>query len=151
MIAEPAWEASEIDAVATIRDAANAALTNRVQGDLFELSVLLCDDAKIQGLNRDFRDRDEPTDILSFPALEDAPIAGIPAPLGDIIIAHETASCDAQAHGKTLKDHLAHLTVHGCLHLIGYDHIGDADAAAMESLEKTILAALGISDPYALA
>jgi len=110
-----------------------------------ELAIVLADDAAIRSLNARWRGRDEPTNVLSFPA-------GAPAGatlLGDIVIAYETTAREAQSEGKPLADHLAHLAVHGFLHLLGYDHAADDEAETMERLECTILARLGIADPYA--
>ena len=110
-----------------------------------EISVVLCGDAFIRELNRKWRGRDEPTNVLSFPAGGD--LASAPL-LGDIVIAFETTSREAIEAGKPLRDHLAHLVVHGFLHLIGHDHAETAEAVAMETLERAILARLGIADPY---
>jgi probable rRNA maturation factor len=112
-----------------------------------ELSLLLTDDAGVQDLNRAWRGLDKPTNVLSFPG------SGIPSPdgvrhLGDIAVAFETVDREATEEGKVLADHLAHLIVHGALHLLGYDHEGDAEADAMEALEVKTLASLGIADPY---
>lgn len=116
-----------------------------------ELAVLLTDDVAVRALNRTFRGKDAPTDVLSFPAGPRP--RGVPPdcswPLGDIAIALETAARDAAAAGKPLAEHLAHLVVHGTLHLLGHDHEEPCAAAAMESLERRILAGLGIADPYA--
>ncbi len=112
-----------------------------------EISVLFCDDAFIRELNRKWRGQDKPTNVLSFPAGG----TGTPGPgclLGDIVIAFETTSRQALEAGKPLRDHVAHLLVHGFLHLIGHDHIEAAEAEAMEALERAILARLGIDDPY---
>ena len=112
---------------------------------------MLTDDSAIHALNRDWRGHDAPTNVLSFPA---QPLRGRkPAPaasLGDIVIAFETTRREAAAEGKPLKDHLAHLAVHGFLHLVGYGHDKDRDARKMESLEVAILAGLGVPDPYAV-
>ncbi|WGJ14617.1 rRNA maturation RNase YbeY [Methylocapsa sp. D3K7] len=113
-----------------------------------EISVVLCGDAFIRELNRKWRGRDEPTNVLSFPAAGD--LASAPL-LGDIIIAFETTAREAAEAGKPLRDHLAHLVVHGFLHLIGHDHAETAEAVAMETLERAILAKLGIADPYGAA
>ena len=113
-----------------------------------EISVVLCGDAFIRELNRKWRGRDEPTNVLSFPAAGD--LASAPL-LGDIIIAFETTAREAAEAGKPLRDHLAHLVVHGFLHLIGHDHAETAEAVAMETLERAILARLGIADPYGAA
>ncbi len=110
-----------------------------------EISVVLCDDAFIRELNRKWRGRDEPTNVLSFRAGGDPASASL---LGDIVIAFETALREAVAAGKPLRDHVAHLLVHGFLHLIGHDHEEAAEAELMEALERVSLARLGIADPY---
>ncbi len=109
-----------------------------------EISILLCDDAFIQDLNQKWRGMDKPTNVLSFPA-GGGPLSQI---LGDIVIAYGTAAREAEAEAKPLRNHVAHLLVHGFLHLIGYDHEIAAEAEAMEALECAILADLGIDDPY---
>jgi probable rRNA maturation factor len=112
------------------------------------LSVLVADDAAIQSLNRQWRGADKPTNVLSFPAAKAPSI--VPRHLGDIAISYETAIREAQAEARPFAHHLAHLVVHGFLHLLGYDHESDAAAEAMESLERKILARLGIPDPYGM-
>jgi len=125
-----------------------------------ELSVLLCDDATIAVLNGRWRGQEQPTNVLSFPApLPDGARlpAGSPSdatpsdkiPLGDIAIAGETLVREADASGKTVPAHLAHLVVHGFLHLMGYDHETDDEAEEMERLERDILARISVADPYA--
>ena len=106
-----------------------------------ELSVLLCDDARIQVLNRDYRLKDKPTNVLSFP--QDDPIM-----LGDIVVSYETVAREAQNHNKTLVHHFQHMVVHSLLHLLGYDHMDEEDALEMEQLEVEILAKLHIENPY---
>jgi probable rRNA maturation factor len=113
-----------------------------------EISVILCDDAFIRALNREWRGHDEPTNVLAFPAGDDP--ASTPL-LGDIVIAFETASREAFEAGKPLRDHVAHLLVHGFLHLIGHDHKEAAAAEAMEALERASLARLEIANPYLAA
>ena len=110
-----------------------------------ELAVVLTDDAAIRTLNRTWRGKDEATNVLSFPA-QSPP--GTPALLGDIVIAYETTAREAQAEGKPFRHHLAHLAVHGYLHLAGHDHEADAEAEAMESLEIAVLARLKVPNPY---
>jgi probable rRNA maturation factor len=113
-----------------------------------ELAIVLTDDSTIRMLNRDWRKIDEPTNVLSFPATN-ARADGAPPLLGDIVIAYETSAREAAAEAKPFAHHLAHLAVHGFLHLHGYDHTADEDAETMERLERAILARLGVSDPYA--
>ena len=134
---------------ATLRRAAPAAwLTSS------EVSVLLCDDARMRELNRSHRGQDRATNVLSFPAQELDPERAVPAPLqgpvllGDIVLAAETVRGEAAAEGKPTADHLCHLLVHGCLHLLGHDHQTTAGARRMERLERLVLADIGISDPY---
>lgn len=127
----------------------------------FTISLMGCDDARIAVLNADFRGKPQPTNVLSWPSEErGAEFAGeVPEPpepgapedpesLGDIAIAWETCAREAEAQGKPMTDHVTHLIVHGVLHLLGYDHIEEEDAALMEGLEVRILASLGVSDPY---
>lgn len=111
------------------------------------VSVLLGDDAAIAALNRQFRGKDGPTNVLSFPAAHEGAMAeGL---LGDIALAAETIALEAENQGKSFDNHAAHLIVHGFLHLLGYDHGDKAEAEAMEARERAILAGLGIEDPYA--
>jgi probable rRNA maturation factor len=139
-------------AEAVIRCAiASAAKARPVQIGGAEVSVLLCDDAAIAALNARWRGREGPTNVLSFPPPHGEPSprgADRPTPLGDIAIAYETAAREAADHGKTLPDHLAHLAVHGFLHLLGYDHHLESEAERMERLERDILAEIGVPDPY---
>ena len=116
----------------------------RDERDKWAVTVLLTDDASIRDLNARFRGKDQPTNVLSFPAPETA------APhLGDIALAYGVCAREAEAQGKSLQHHLMHLTAHGVLHLLGYDHETDAEAEEMEGMERAILATLGVSDPYA--
>lgn len=118
----------------------------QAEGKSGAVSLLLGDDASIADLNQQFRGKAGPTNVLSFPP---APGTGEPGFLGDIALAAETIVEQAQFQGKRFENHAAHLVVHGFLHLIGYDHEKPADAEAMEARERTILASLGIEDPYA--
>lgn len=122
---------------------------------LVEVAVRLTDDGEVQALNRDYRGKDKPTNVLSFPqyAPDDFAMLGNTDDgeilLGDIVLALESCAREAADKGVALADHAAHLMVHGTLHLLGYDHLDDASAAAMEGLETKALAKLGIADPYA--
>ena len=111
-----------------------------------EVSVLLCDDAKIRDLNKLWRGIDEPTNVLSFPADDVADGFSL---YGDLAIAFETTAREAAEEGKSVEAHLSHLVVHGFLHLLGHDHEEDEEAEEMEASERRILAGLGIADPYA--
>ena len=108
------------------------------------VALLLADDAALQALNRRFRGRAAPTNVLSFPSGASAPDF-----LGDIAVSYETCDREAREKGASFADHAAHLVVHGLLHLAGFDHENDRDALAMEALEAEILGALGVADPYA--
>ena len=135
--------------VAAVALGAAAHLVDR-PAERIEVSILLTDDAQVRQLNRDYRKQDKPTNVLSFPALDDdtpIPPEG-PVLLGDVIIARETTEREAFDESNTLKNHLSHLVVHGVLHLLGYDHMEDGEAEEMESLERSILGALGVPDPY---
>lgn len=113
-----------------------------------ELSLLFTDDAHIRVLNRDWRAKDRPTNVLSFPAFAVAPGDPVPPMLGDVALAFETIRSEAELDGKPFDHHLTHLVVHGVLHLLGHDHEEDGEAEAMEALERAILARLAIPDPY---
>ncbi len=134
-----AWTGALPDTEAVVERAAQAAL-GAVQGDIV---VLLTDDAAVRELNGRFRDKDKPTNVLSFPAPENA----FPH-LGDIVLAYGVCATEAEAQSKTLADHLSHLVVHGVLHLLGRDHEDDAEAEEMEAEEREILAQIGVADPY---
>ncbi len=113
-----------------------------------ELSLLFTDDEHIRVLNRDWRGKDKPTNVLSFPAFEISPGDPLPPMLGDIAIAFETVSSESALEGKPFEHHLNHLIVHGFLHLLGYDHETDEEAEQMEGVERRVLARLAIPDPY---
>ncbi len=113
-----------------------------------EVSLLLTGDEQMRGLNREWRAKDKPTNVLSFPAVQPDKLPRAPF-LGDIAVAFETLAREAEEEGKAVGDHYTHLVVHGFLHLLGYDHQTDAEADAMERLETQILGALGVEDPYA--
>ncbi|WP_286830021.1 MULTISPECIES: rRNA maturation RNase YbeY [Kordiimonas] len=124
-----------------------------------ELSVRIVGNAESQDLNRDYRGKDKPTNVLSFPGIDPdglmdafdmAEAGGPPVMLGDLVIAGPVVVTEAGKQNKQVHHHLAHLSLHGVLHLMGFDHIEEEDAEEMEALEREILAGLGISDPYAL-
>jgi len=128
----------------TVRRAvAQAAATTSTNGT--ELAIVLTDDSAIRQLNRLWRGIDAPTNVLSFPSKR---AADAPPHLGDVVLAYETVAREAKAEHKPFAHHLAHLAVHGFLHLIGHDHEREADAEAMEQAERDILRRLGIPDPY---
>jgi probable rRNA maturation factor len=144
-VVDPAWlAAGDVDTLA--QDVVAATLTEvgrRVHPDA-EISIRLCDDDEIRALNLTWRDKDKATNVLSFPAP-----AGDRGPLlGDIVIAFQYVSEEARDCGRSLRDHVTHMLVHGLLHLLGFDHEPEAQADAMEDFERRILAKLGIDDPY---
>lgn len=119
-------------------------------GAALELAIRLVGDAESRALNHDYRGKDKPTNVLSFPAeLPEVVLAGLDErPLGDLVICAPVVAREADEQGKALAAHWAHMTVHGMLHLLGHDHIEAADAAVMEPLEIAILARLGWDNPY---
>ena len=135
---DAAWAKALPGVERLVRKAARAALGTRVKS----LTVALSDDRRVRTLNKRDRRKDKPTNVLSYPS-------GEKAFLGDVVLARQTVWREAREQNKTPADHLAHLVVHGTLHLLGHDHeTGDADAERMEALERRILKKLGISDPY---
>ncbi len=141
-IADPAWSQALEDAEALVRAAATATLES--EGAVGEgVTVLLTDDETVRELNARFRRQDKPTNVLAFPAP-----ANPERLLGDVALAHGVCAREAVEQGKSLADHLRHLVAHGVLHLLGYDHMSDDEAQAMEGRERSILAGLGIADPY---
>lgn len=149
VIEDDRWREALPDAAALAASCFKAAarLEPGVNGGV---ALLLTDDAGVRALNARYRDQDKPTNVLAFPAGEAAlggPLGG-PVFLGDIALARETCLREASERGAPVADHAAHLIVHGLLHLIGYDHHADAEAAAMERLETAILQSLGVADPY---
>ena len=142
-VEDPAWTTALPNAEALTLEAAEAAMLS--EGAIGEgVTVLLTDDATVHDLNARFRQQDKPTNVLSFPAP--------PNPerhLGDVALAFGVCAREAGEQGKPLSHHLQHLVVHGVLHLLGYDHMRDDDAEAMEGLERAVLAGLGVPDPYA--
>jgi probable rRNA maturation factor len=155
------WEAAVADVEQRVEAAARAAFDAADRPDILgvapaEMSLVLADDALVRTLNRDYRDKDKPTNVLSFALLDgsddtDDVLArdeGMPILIGDVILAFETVQREAREQGKSVEDHLTHLVIHGVLHLLGYDHLSDPDADRMERLETSILARMGIADPY---
>src|SRR6185437_10785681 len=137
LVEDPKWR-SHRGLLARLTKAAEAARRSaRLKGNF---TILLADDRKLQALNRDFRGKDKPTNVLSFPGLEGHG--------GDIAIAYGVTAKEAKAAAKNFADHASHLVVHGVLHLAGYDHERPKDAKIMEPLEVKILKRLGIEDPY---
>jgi probable rRNA maturation factor len=117
----------------------------------FAVAISFISDNEMQTLNAQYRGKDKPTNVLSFPMIEDfSDLKRWPEPLelGDIVLAYETTSQEAFDEGKSLSDHTSHLLIHGLLHLFGYDHMTKKDAKEMEGLEVAILAELGIENPY---
>jgi probable rRNA maturation factor len=148
-IAAAGWRKAFDNPSVAIRKAVRAALKDELpRGAATALSILLTDDAEMRKLNAGWRAKDKPTNVLSFPAEAAVDPAAPPAYLGDIALALATCRREAKEQGKTLADHVVHLTVHGVLHLLGYDHMTREEAAAMEPREVQILAMLGIADPY---
>ncbi|ARO13895.1 putative rRNA maturation factor [Ketogulonicigenium robustum] len=156
LIEESRWQAVDLEALAE-KAAAAVAARLALPGDL-EVSLLACNDARIADLNADFRGKPTPTNVLSWPSEERGarvageipllPVAGDAPEIGDIAIAFETCAREAEEAGKPMADHVTHLLVHGCLHLLGFDHEREADATLMEGLETEILGKMGLADPY---
>ena len=154
VIEAPEWEDLALEALAERAERATLAHLS-LDADAFETVVLGCDDTRIATLNADFRGKPQPTNVLSWPS-EDrapqtpgaAPRAPQPGELGDIAIACGVCVAEAVAANKPVPDHVTHLIVHGILHLLGYDHMTELDAALMERMEVEILATLGLPDPY---
>lgn len=153
IIEDTRWAELGLEALA---ERAVAAVLAHLELNACDVSLLACDDARISVLNGDFRDKQSPTNVLSWPSEErGAAKAGThPAPpegdpeLGDIAMAFETCQREAAEQNKPFEHHILHLVVHGVLHLLGYDHVRDGDGDLMESLETAILAKLGVPDPY---
>lgn len=134
------------DAARRAVEAALAETQSKCRKDA-ELAVILADDRRLKELNGIWRGKDQPTNVLSFPAAEGDEIATSEL-LGDVVLAFETIAAEAKSGGKTLDDHFAHLVVHGTLHLFGFDHVDADEAERMENAERSALKRLGIADPY---
>lgn len=147
-----AWETASFNAKAVARRAIRAAWGNagRPRRES-EVSIVLGDDSFVQELNRTYRGQDRPTNVLSFPNDDENGPDDAACLLGDIVLAYETIMREAGEQNKNLADHLSHLCVHGLLHLLGHDHQTPAEARRMETLEISILAELGIADPFTIS
>jgi probable rRNA maturation factor len=142
VVLDAGWAGALPDAAKLARRAARAAFVGARRGGRRSLNVALADDKGVRLLNARDRNKDKPTNVLSYPS-------GERDFLGDVVLARQTVWREARAQKKTPADHLTHLVVHGTLHLLGYDHeTGAADAERMEALERRIVARLGIADPY---
>ena len=150
----PAWRERLPRVESLARSAAEACLGAAGHpGGEVEISIVLADNATQQKLNRDYRGRDVPTNVLSFASSATGNGAGEaagPILLGDVVLAYETVRREARDQGKPLPDHVSHLVVHGVLHLLGYDHEAEAEAEEMERIEVAVLDGLGVADPYVL-
>jgi probable rRNA maturation factor len=158
----PLWEGTAEAWTARAEAAARAAVQQTPHGEMlthpaaYEISVKLTDDAEVQALNATYRNKDKPTNVLSFPMLQPGFMEATGMAddgeilVGDIVLAYETCAREAGEKGVSVTDHASHLMVHGVLHLLGYDHVDDeAEAQEMEEMETRALAQLGIADPYA--
>jgi probable rRNA maturation factor len=156
---EGAWPDHDWEALAD--RAARAALSLSAQGEMLtiaatiEISIRLTDDDEVRKLNAQYRQKDKPTNVLSFPMIQPDLLDTVTTNsddgevlLGDIVLAHGVCAREAEERGISVADHATHLIVHGTLHLLGYDHLGDDEAEAMEAIETDALASLGLADPY---
>ena len=159
LIEDDRWQAMDLDRLAS--DAARETLLHLAHDPAAcDISLMACNDERIAGLNGEFRDKPVPTNVLSWPAEElRAEIAGHPPTppvrdfdgvleLGDIALSYDTCQREAVEAGKPMTDHVTHLIVHAVLHLLGYDHERDLDAAVMQAIETEILGKMGLDDPY---
>lgn len=158
-IEDDRWQQADIDAIASQMTTATL-LHLGIDPDTCELSLLACNDARIAGLNSEFRDKPTATNVLSWPAEDLAAdlAGGLPSlpeadftgeiALGDIAISYDTCAREAADAARPMADHIRHLIVHGVLHLLGYDHIRDLDATLMENIEVVILGKMGVHNPY---
>ena len=146
------WNNAINDIDAIIHNIISTALSDRLNGfETTEISIVLADDAFIQELNKTYRKKDTPTNVLSFPMTEPKEIKTPDAPfcaLGDIIISYDTISREAEEQKKNMTAHFTHMLVHGCLHLLHYGHQDENEAEIMEKLEIEILSQLNIKNPY---
>ncbi len=146
------WHEAVTEIASRCRLFASTALTCAHAGEMVqaEISIVLADDGFVRDLNHRYRKVDRPTNVLSFPIDDQPGTTGPDIPmLGDIVLAYETVVAEAARFGRPVEAHLAHLIIHGVLHLLGRDHLDDCEAERMEAEEAGILASLGIADPYA--
>jgi probable rRNA maturation factor len=157
--AEAAWPEADWEALAT--RAATAALEQSPYGEwltapaCIEVAIRMTDDEEVHTLNLQYRQKDKPTNVLSFPMIQPDLLDTVTQNsddgeviLGDIVLAHGVCAAEAEERGISTADHATHLIVHGTLHLLGYDHQGDSEAEAMEEMERAALRHLGLHDPY---
>jgi probable rRNA maturation factor len=157
--AESVWPEHDWDALAD--RATRAAIERTPQGELLtvdamiEISIRLTDDDEVRTLNAQYRQKDKPTNVLSFPMIQPDLLDTVTTNsddgevlLGDIVLAHGVCAREAEERGISVADHATHLIVHGTLHLLGYDHLGDDEAEAMEAIETDALTSLGLANPY---
>jgi len=142
------WPA-EVELTRLVDHAVAAAIAETGVSGASELSIVFSDDAHIQTLNAEWRGKDKPTNVLSFPAFSFAKGDPLPPMLGDIVLAAETVAREAALEDTPLANHITHLVIHGLLHLLGHDHETDVEAEEMEAIERRALARLAIPDPYA--
>ena len=150
-INDPHW----LDLIPDIEINTHKIIQNILEGQLpnaqhVEISIVLANDNFVQDLNKKYRDKDKPTNVLSFPQTEEDELSAPIIMLGDIVIASGVIEKESKEQNKNIKNHYTHMLVHGCLHLMHYDHITDEEADEMEALEIQILSNLGIKNPYAL-
>jgi len=158
---EAPWPEHDWEALAA--RAADAAIAQSPFGEwrdwptVIEIAVRLTSDDEVRTLNRDYRHKDKPTNVLSFPMIQPDLLEAVTQNsddgeviLGDIVLAHQVCVAEAAERGVSVEDHATHLIVHGVLHLLGYDHMEDAAAEAMEDMERAALASLGLHDPYSV-
>jgi probable rRNA maturation factor len=148
MVEAGAWP-DEADLLLLVERAVAATFAETGTKGASELSIVFSDDAHIQALNAGWRNKDRPTNVLSFPAFPPSRGSLLPPMLGDIVLAAETVARESAMENKPLDHHITHLVVHGLLHLLGHDHETDAEADEMEAIERAALARLAIPDPYA--
>ena len=155
-VQDPEWERQgdieKIVRVAAVKTLTSAIMPKFAYSKALEISIVLANDDLVQVLNREYRDKDKPTNVLTFASMDgedfEEQLLVEPLNLGDVILSYQTIDREAQEQGKFILDHMKHLIVHGVLHLLGYDHQNDEEATDMETLEIRILEQLGVQNPY---